>query len=206
MRFSRPIYRRLSIRRNPTGMTRKEFEHISVSMRGKLTSLIRRFPKEAILPLSAEDIAQEALAALWTLSEKGYPIKDPEALAVTVAKNICVSHYRRKKIHMLPFENRGAGQKESGEIYREGKNLAAKDFEGGFSATSRTDAADIAVIRERLFRELTPTQRKYISMRNDKGLSLEEIAAATGRPKSSIKTTISTARRLLLEKLKKGVL
>ena len=43
-------------------------------------------------------------------------------------------------------------------------------------------------------------------MRNGKGMSLDEISAETGRPKSSIKVTISAARRQLLEKLEKEVL
>ena len=62
------------------------------------------------------------------------------------------------------------------------------------------------LIKERLCRRLTPSQRRYLSMRNDLGLSLDEISARTGRPKSSIKTTISTARRLLLKLLEKEVL
>ena len=40
-------------------------------------------------------------------------------------------------------------------------------------------------------------------MRSDYALSLDEIAAATGRPKNSIKVSLSTARRQMLEELKK---
>ena len=61
-------------------------------------------------------------------------------------------------------------------------------------------------VRERLYATLSKTQRQYMEMRNGKGMSLDEISAATGRPKSSIKVTISAARRQLLEKLEKEVL
>lgn len=164
-------------------MTKEEFEDISVRIRGRLLALARRFPAEAIMPLSPEDIVQDALVVLWQLSEKEYPVRDPEALAVTLTKNICVSHYRRKKTKMQLM-----------------------DISGGFPATERTDRADMAAIRERLYSGLTASQKMFLAMRNEGGLSLEEISAATGRPKSSIKTTISTARKLLMEKLKKEVL
>lgn len=62
-------------------MTRDEFNHISAGLRGRLTALAGRFGESALLPLSAEDVAQEALAALWQLSEKNYPIRDYEAMA-----------------------------------------------------------------------------------------------------------------------------
>lgn len=164
-------------------MTRTEFEHISGKMRDRLVALARRFTKAVELSGMEEDIVQEALSSLWQLSEQGYRIRNPEALAVKITKNLCVAHYRRCRIH-----TDGIGQ---------------RDFEGGFPAEERTDRADIAGIRSRLYAGLTSTQRMYMQMRNEGGLTLDEIAARTGKPKSSIKTTISTARRQLLEKLKK---
>lgn len=86
------------------------------------------------------------------------------------------------------------------------EDIGRMDFEGGFPATERTDRDDIEAVRERLYSTLSKTQRQYMEMRNGKGMSLDEISAATGRPKSSIKVTISAARRQLLEKLEKEVL
>ena len=40
-------------------------------------------------------------------------------------------------------------------------------------------------------------------MRNDEGMTLEEIAEVTGKPKTSIKSTISAARKQMLELIKK---
>lgn len=166
-------------------MTREEFKLFSAGIRGKLMALVRRFPEDSLAPLSAEDVVQDTMVVLWQLMEKGYPVRDPEALSVKIAKNLCVAVYRRKK---------------------SGAELPREDICGGYPATERTDASDIMLIRERLSSALTPTQRKYLSMRNDMGLSLDEISARTGHPKSSIKTTISTARRLLLKLLEKEVL
>lgn len=176
----------MSWRKCSRDMTRTEFEHISVLIRGRIVALARRFARAADLPDPAEDIAQETLEALWRLCEKGYPVRDSEALAVKIAKNICVMHYRRRRI--VP------------------DSIGGMDFEGGFPATERTDRDDIEAVRERLYATLSKTQRQYMEMRNGKGMSLDEISAATGRPKSSIKVTISAARRQLLEKLEKEVL
>lgn len=166
-------------------MTREEFRLFSAGIRGKLMALVGRFPQDSLAPLSAEDVVQDTLVVLWQLMEKGYPVRDPEALSVKIAKNLCVAAYRRKKT---------------------GAELPGEDICGGYPATERTDASDIMLIKERLSKALTPSQRRYLSMRNDLGLSLDEISERTGRPKSSIKTTISTARRLLLKLLEKEVL
>ena len=93
----------MSWRKCSRDMTRTEFEHISVLIRGRIVALARRFARAADLPDPAEDIAQETLEALWRLCEKGYPVRDPEALAVKIAKNICVMHYRRRRI--VPARN-----------------------------------------------------------------------------------------------------
>ena len=79
-------------------MTREEFNHISAAFRGKLEALAGRFGESALLPFSAEDIVQEALTALWQLSERNYPIRDYEAMAVTITKNK-VQYYRRQFPH-----------------------------------------------------------------------------------------------------------
>lgn len=60
-------------------------------------TLVGRFPQESLAPLSAEDVVQDTLVVLWQLMEKGYPVRDPEALSVKIAKNLCVAVYRRKK-------------------------------------------------------------------------------------------------------------
>ena len=74
---------------------------------------------------------------------------------------------------------------------------------GGASASSGTEEMDIATIRGIVQKGLTESQRELLTLRNENGLSLDEIAKATGRPKSSIKVSLSTARRRMLEQWKK---
>ena len=76
---------------------------------------------------------------------------------------------------------------------------------GGTPATALTDVQDHKIIRDELYKSLTPTQIHYLELRNELGLSLDDIAKMTGKPKASIKTTISTARKQMLEQMKKPI-
>ena len=164
-------------------MTKQEFGHISTRIRGKLVALARRFSRAAGTSDDAEDIAQEALVTLWELSEKGYPVRDAEALAVRITKNICVNHYRKRKIVFKPLED-GAHPADA-------------------SASERMEDEENERIRKTLYGKLSETQRTFLKLRNEFNLSLDDIAAATGRPKNSVKASLSTARRQLLEEIRK---
>jgi len=164
-------------------MTEQEFAYLSDRIRGKLTSLARRFNRAAGLEEEAEDIVQDSLLTLWQLAEKGYPVRDAEALAVKITKTRCVERYRRQHIRFEP--------------------LADQPVPGGFSATEDTDETDIRTIRGIVQKDLTDSQRNLLNLRNEQGLSLDEIAAATGRPKGSIKVALSTARKKMMEQWQK---
>ena len=163
-------------------MTELEFANLSERVRGKLAALARRFSRASGLEAEAEDIAQETLISLWQLSQKDYPIRDAEALAVKITKNRCIDRYRKQRIRFEP--------------------IADIPVAGDLRATSGVEEKDIETIRAILHRRLTESQRKLLFLRNEYGLSLDEIAAATGRPKASIKVSISTARKAMLDKLK----
>jgi RNA polymerase sigma-70 factor (ECF subfamily) len=164
-------------------MTRQEFDIFSEGVRAKLLAVARSFGR---LPgAEAEDVVQEALAALWGLSESGYPVRDAEALAVKISKTKCVEHFRRRRLRMQP--------------------LRGDAYEGGVPATAATDLSDCLEIRRRMLSGLTETERTCLELRNAEGLSLDEIAEATGKPKTSVKSTISAARRKMLEKLKQDL-
>lgn len=164
-------------------MTEQEFISLCDRIRGKLTALARRFNRAAGLDVESEDIVQDALATLWQLSVADYPIRDAEALAIKLTKTRCVEVYRKRHIRYEP--------------------IADRPLPGGDSATSGTERLDIDTIRRMIHKELTDSQRSLLSMRNDEGLSPDQIAAATGRPKTSIKVTLSVTRKKMTELLKK---
>lgn len=164
-------------------MTEQEFAYLSDRIRGKLVKLARRFNRATGLDMEADDIVQDALVTLWQLAEKGYPIRDAEALAVKITKTRCVERYRRQHIRFEP--------------------LSDQPVPGGFSATADTDETDIDTIRNIVQRDLTDRERKLVALRNELDMSLDEIAAVTGRPKGSIKVALSTARKKMMEQWKK---
>ena len=163
-------------------MDEQAFISLSEKIRGKLIALARRFSRASECGCDAEDIVQDALVTIWQLSEKGYPIRDAEALAVKITKARCVERYRREHIRYVP--------------------IADQPFAGSDSAAAGTERMDIETILGIVKKDLTDSQRKLVALRNENGLSLDEIAAVTGRPKASVKVTLSTARRRMMEKLK----
>ena len=166
-------------------MTRQEFEQLTGRIRSRLVLMASRFVKDSGIGDTADDIVQESLLVLWRQTENGYEMQNPDALAVAITKKMCLAHLRGCKPEIQSIE---------------GVEVA-----GGLSASALTDETDIDMVKESLLAMLTPTQRQYLHYRNEMGLSLDEIAEVTGCPKTSIKTTISAARRLLLEHIKKDL-
>ena len=162
-------------------MEKEEFEILTIKIRPKLLSLARNFALSS--EMEADDVVQEAMMALWELVELDYPVRDAEALAVKITKNICVSHYR--KAHL------------------DTQSLVHDNYVGGTEATILTDREDLKTIRKSIYASLTQTQREYLHLRNDEGMTLDKISEMTGKPKSSIKSTLSAARKQMLNLIKK---
>ena len=144
-----------------------------------------RFVKDSGNGGDADDIVQESLLVLWRQTENGYEMQNPEALAVAITKKMCLAHLRGYNPVV--------------------QSIDGFDVVGGVSASALTDETDIDIVKKSLLALLTPTQRQYLHLKNDMGLSLDEIAEVTGTPKTSVKTTISAARRLMLEHLRKDL-
>ena len=165
-------------------MTRQEFDIFSEGVRAKLLAVARSFVRFGRAgDGEAEDAVQEALTTLWSAVDGGYPVRNPEALAVKITKTVCVKSFRRRRLRQQP--------------------LRGDAYEGGAPATAATDFTDCLEIRRRLYEGLTQTEKTCLDLRNVDGFSLDEIAEMTGKPKTSVKSTISAARRKMLEQLKK---
>lgn len=162
-------------------MEKIEFEILTKRIRPKLLSVARNFTLAS--GMETDDVVQEALMNLWELMEQDYPIRDAEALAIRITKNICVSHYR--KVHL------------------DTQSLVHDNYIGGTEATVLTDKEDLRKIRKSIYGTLTMSQKEYLHLRNDEGKTLDEIAEITGNPKTSIKSTISAARKQMLNLIKK---
>lgn len=166
-------------------MNRREFEQFTGRIRSRLVLMADRFVRDSGIGDTSDDIVQESLLVLWRQCENGYEMQNPEALAVAITKKMCLAHLRGCKPVI--------------------QTIDGVEVAGGVSASALTDEADMNTMKESLLALLTPTQRQYLHFRNEMGLSLDEIAEVTGCPKTSIKSTISAARRLLLEHIKKDL-
>ena len=92
--FVRYIYR----------MTTEEYELIARKLRPRLFSIGREFFGDSD---TAEDIAQETLMRLWVMRGRVAADTGVEALVVRMARNVCVSEWRRRKVRLALRRTRG---------------------------------------------------------------------------------------------------
>ena len=166
-------------------MTLAEFEHIASGLRMKLLSLsLTYFASLSEQRNEAEDVVQDVLLKLWSERERLDEIVNIESWAVTIAKNMCVSRLRWLSSH---------------------STVRIADYEiaaDGGCASHAVEAQERANMLRALFDALPKNTRKIMWLRTVKELSLDEIAVLTGRPKTSVKSTLSMARRMMFDKLK----
>lgn len=161
-------------------MTTEEFEYIARTLRPRLFSVGREFFGNDGM---ADDVAQEALTRLWLARSRIDTQTNVEALAVRMAKNICVSEWRKQKVR---------------------RNLDI----GGETATHNSaqaemDDRDNRLLLEKAMRRLTGTEQRLYRMRHETEMDIGQIAAVTGIQPRSISAILSAARHKLLDMLKK---
>ncbi|MDO4160449.1 MAG: RNA polymerase sigma factor [Prevotellaceae bacterium] len=161
-------------------MNNIEFEYIANAVRPRLIAICHRFLSATGGVTEPEDIVQETMLRLWKMGEHLDSVDDYTALAVMIAKNICIDHYRRQHSRIEPVE---------------GVEITSTE-----SSDHRIIAGDTARLIDRAIGRLPVTQRRMLLMRSE-GMSLDEIAEACGATRASVKTMISAARRKMLEQL-----
>ena len=157
-------------------MTQQEFEHIVPRLRPRLKDIGRQFFGNEEM---AEDIAQETLMRLWMLRERIAPQTDIEQLAVRMAKNLCVSEWRKQKV-------------------RQGNSLQE-------ALTDHKDIQRDVELKEEVARlkravsQLKPAEQRLFRMRHEAEMDIQQISAVTGIGVRSVSAMLSTAKRKLLE-------
>ena len=156
-------------------MERREFEQMLSRLRPLTVQVGYRFFGNRN---DAEDVAQDALLRLWTYCEQLDAERNMEALAIMVAKNICVEKYKRKQI----------GIAEANQDIEAGEGIRAQET---------------LMLIDTAIKSLSPRQQQLVRRRYIEDHSAEEIAAETGIPKPSVKSMLSTAKSKLIKILKK---
>ena len=157
-------------------MTRQAFEHIAHELRPRLKDIGRRFFGDDD---KAEDIAQETLMRLWLLRDRIAPQADIGPLAVRMAKNLCVSEWRKQQVRQ--------GQAVQVEF------VAHCDIQRDVELKEDIDRLRQAV------NQLKPAEQRLFRMRYEAEMDIGQIAAATGIGERSVSAMLSTAKRKLQE-------
>ena len=163
-------------------MTRQEFEHIAAQLRQKVLKISTQFFSSRD---DAEDAAQETMVQLWRYCEHIDSSRNIEALAVRVAKNCCVSMYRRQR-HTADIDQQSI------------KTPTAEP-----SPQQQLEAQDTQRMLNEALSLLKPRERQLFDMRAVMGLSNDEISSQTGIPKTSIAPMVSEARKKVMAELLK---
>lgn len=167
-------------------MNDTEFEHIATRLRPRLTDVATKMVNSMGLSSGdAEDAVQESLIRLWRMGDRLGDYGNTESLGVTIVRNVCIDMSRRSVPQMTSID--GA----NGTIAA----LADSSADSSLMAESTRGAV------EKLISRLPTTQQQLLQMRGE-GMSLDEIAAIAGMPKTSVKTLIARARRTLLQRMK----
>ena len=136
--------------------------------------------------MDAEDVAQEALLRLWNYCERLSADRNLEALAVKVAKNVCVDLYKNRNTY-------------EDEITADVASPPSQSADAELHAKEVMQKIDEAMER------LNPRERDLLKAQQLEGKSAEEISEQTGIPKSSVKSMISMARKKLKTDLQKNL-
>jgi len=138
----------------------------------------------------AEDVAQDAMMQLWRYCERIDSGRNVSGLAVRIAKNCCISLYRKRQ-----------SAKQQSFVDIAPRMLRQEDTSD--SPQERLEAQDAQRMMDEAVALLKPRERQLFEMRQTEGLSTEEIAEQTGIPKTSVAVMVSTARKKVLTELKK---
>lgn len=161
-------------------MEHKDFEQLAQRLRPGLLKVGRDFFGNAD---DAEDVAQETLLRLWAICSDLRP-DTVEALAGRVARNYCVSVWRKRQHEVT------AGTNPPDRPHWETPDTALQD-------TENRRLVKLAV------KQLTPSQRRILEMRAESEMKTSEIARVLGLKPESVSAILSSARRTLYQALRK---
>lgn len=158
-------------------MTRSEFEHMAAQLRQRVLKIGLEFFGNRE---DAEDAAQETMVQLWRYLEHIDAGRNVEALAVRVAKNCCVSMYRKQQHRTDSVDHVCKVHDRMGT---------------GISPQEQLEAQDTQRMLSEVLDLLRPRERQLFDMRAIMECSIDEIVSQTGIPKPSVIAMVSAARK-----------
>ncbi len=165
-------------------MDRTAFEQTAARLRPLIFRIGRDFFDSAD---DAEDVAQETLLQLWRYCQQLDESRNIEALAVRVAKNCCVNMKRRQHLTLV----------------RETDGMGETNPSPHLSPHEEVEREEGLKALDEAISQLQPRERQLFEMRQQNGLSTEEIAQQTGIPKASVQSMVAMARKKVFNEMKR---
>ena len=183
--LSIPLFLRKEGKSNSkTSMDRTTFEQTAARLRPLILRVGRDFFGSAD---DAEDVAQETLLQLWRYCQQLDEGRNVEALAVRVAKNCCVNMKRRQHLTLV----------------RETDSMSETNPTPHLSPHEEVEREEGLKALDEAIRQLQPRERQLFEMRQQDGLSTEEIALQTGIAKASVQSMVAMARKKVFNEMKR---
>jgi RNA polymerase sigma-70 factor (ECF subfamily) len=164
------------------------FERLLEKYRRPVYGIVRRMVRT---DEDAQDLAQEAFIRAFKNLKQFDPDRRFSSWLFRIANNLCIDHYRRRKLSTVPMVRSPDGESEETWEFPDDSPDPAQ----AFSDRERSRRLLAAV------ESLPPTYRAVILLRHQQGLAYEEIAESLDVPLGTIKARIHRAHRLLKEKL-----
>ena len=139
----------------------------------------------------ARDLAQEAFVRAFKNLKQFDRSRKFSSWLFRIANNLCIDHYRRRKLDTVPMVRHTDGEEEETWDLPDAAPSPAEVF----SDRERSRRLLVAV------ESLPPVYRMVILLRHQQGLAYDEIAEAMELPLGTVKARIHRAHRLLKEKL-----
>lgn len=134
----------------------------------------------------AEDLLQEAYCKMWNKRHELKEIRNPEAYAVTLIKNVCLDFLRSARF------NRHDEQIEEVSV----------EAEEGLPDQKMEEKQAISMVRQ-LINRLPANQQQVLRLRSIEGCTMEEIEDMTGFSSVNVRTLLSRARKIIKEEYRK---
>lgn len=164
-------------------MTRLEFNNCVFQLSRKLYLVAFRFLRNK---QEAEDAVQEVFIKLWNKKDKLDEYDSIEALATTTIKNHCIDQLRKIK-----------------SIGLDDSNIELTHYFNEPSPYEQLEREETSKILHRIIDSLPELYRDILRKREIEGQSYEEIAQNTNQNINTLRVTLSRARAMVRDELKK---
>ena len=133
----------------------------------------------------AEDTVQEIFVKLWNMRYDLDGIRNLEAFAMTMTKNLCIDRFKKRKA--LSFDDEVVGR------------LGVSEDD----PAEKTELKDAVTLVRRIIDELPEQQRMIIQLRDIEGYTSDEIVTILDISHNNLRVNLSRARQKIRENLLK---